>query len=192
MFIEEAADPLGSTITLTDTSPEFTQKYLSSFREALPEDESKAVLQDRLDTGWLVWGREMEVSRMPAWDEIAMEMDEGCRPGVNLIEEATRGEAFWRSVSAVVISLEHRAIAAATNRVTCLTSSRSQITGRKKTIERTLPQRISTSSSPQSRFTVYRSSTASNPSSKATYPKWIPPKCTTGTRLEQCGNSSRV
>lgn len=99
LFIEEAMDPLGSTIPLTDTSPAFTQNYLASFREDLPEDPSTVPLQDRLDTGWLVWGREMEVSRMPGWDEVALEMEEGCKSGIALIEEALKGEKFWRTVS---------------------------------------------------------------------------------------------
>lgn len=103
LFLKEAIDPTYSVIPLPDTSPAFTQKYLASFRDDLPEDESKAVLQDRLDTGWLVWGKEMEVNRMPGWDEVTWEMDEACKPGVKIIEEAISGEGFWRSVSGCIL-----------------------------------------------------------------------------------------
>lgn len=136
LFLEEPIDPQTSIVRLEDTSPAFTQKYLSSFREPLPEDESQAVLQDRIDTGWLAWGKEMEVSRMPRWDEQTWNPEPSCHAGMSIIEEAIKGKDFWQTVSSSFYCISHG--------VDC----RSPTTGRRRIHETTLQPRTSTSSSP--------------------------------------------
>lgn len=99
IFIQETSDPISSEIALNDTSPAFTQKYLESFREPLPEDQSKAVLQDRLSTGWLAWGKTIEVCRMTGWEEYDFYVDEECKPGIEQIRPIIESQEFWQTVS---------------------------------------------------------------------------------------------
>lgn len=101
LFLQEPIDPFEKTIKLDDTSPAFTRQYLDAFRSELPEREETALLQDRLDTGWLVWGKEMETSRLSAWDEMAWKIDESCRPGLDLIQSIMKQDGWWRTVSSL-------------------------------------------------------------------------------------------
>lgn len=99
LFLEEPVDTFASELELTDTSSTFTEKYLAAFREALPEDETKAVLQDRVDTGWLAWGRKMEVTRLSGWEEEAWKVDPLCRPGLDLFGEYIQKEEWWKQIA---------------------------------------------------------------------------------------------
>jgi proteasome activator subunit 4 len=99
LFLKEPVDILVKTIELDDTSSAFTEQYLKAFREPLPEDESTAMLQDQLDTGWLAWGKTMEVTRLPGWDEDAWTIDEQCNDALELLRTVTSGEGWWQSVS---------------------------------------------------------------------------------------------
>jgi proteasome activator subunit 4 len=101
LFLEEPVDHFVSEIQLTDTSSAFTQKYLSAFREDLPEDQTQAVLQDRLDTGWLVWGKTMEVARLPGWEEKDWSPDDRCKEGVKVFEDIFTGEGWWQKVNSI-------------------------------------------------------------------------------------------
>nr|XP_019049698.1 proteasome activator subunit 4 [Kwoniella bestiolae CBS 10118]OCF28628.1 proteasome activator subunit 4 [Kwoniella bestiolae CBS 10118] len=99
LFLEEPIDTFTKEIELTDTSRSFTENYLKSFREPLPSDESEALLQDRLETGWLAWGKKIEVSRLSRWDEEIWECEDGSKPGRDLIEGMWRKEGWWRKVA---------------------------------------------------------------------------------------------
>nr|GFD60585.1 hypothetical protein [Tanacetum cinerariifolium] len=72
---------------------------LKSFREPLPEDETKAVLQDRLQTGWLAWGKTMEVVRLTGWEERAWAIDPACQEGLKAFEEVISSEGWWQKVA---------------------------------------------------------------------------------------------
>lgn len=99
IFTQETSDPFLTEIELTDTSPAFTESYLQSFRQPLPEDQSEAQLQDRLSTGWLTWGKTMEVSRMTGWDEHEVYIDKDCKSGIKRIEPVVDSPEFWQTVS---------------------------------------------------------------------------------------------
>ncbi|WVQ63803.1 uncharacterized protein L199_001958 [Kwoniella botswanensis] len=99
LFLEEPIDVFSKEIELTDTSRAFTEKYLASFREPLPEDESQALLQDRQETGWLAWGKKLEVSRLSKWDEEIWECEAGSVPGKELIERIWKEEGWWKKVA---------------------------------------------------------------------------------------------
>ena len=103
LFLEEPLDVFAKEVDLTDTSLDFTGRYLAAFREGLPEDESKAVLQDRLDTGWLAWGTRMEVTRLPGWDEQAWTADPACQPAVQIFEETISAPGWWQEVSGMTL-----------------------------------------------------------------------------------------
>ena len=103
LFLEEPLDVFASEIDLTDTSHDFTRRYLAAFREALPEDESKAVLHDRLDSGWLAWGTKMEVTRLAGWNEQAWEVDPACHPAVQIFQEHISGPDWWPKVGGVIL-----------------------------------------------------------------------------------------
>lgn len=98
LFLKEPADIFATEIELTDTSPAFTERYLASFREPLPDDQSTVRLQDRLETGWLVWGRQMELSRLPGWDEQAWSIDPGSQAGIAIFESVMSSPGFWQQV----------------------------------------------------------------------------------------------
>lgn len=98
LFLEEPVDVFVSEIELTDTSADFTERYLAAFREPLPEDASKAILQDRLETGWLAWGRKMEVTRMSGWDEESWKIDPTCQPALEILQEAMSAPGWWQQV----------------------------------------------------------------------------------------------
>ena len=99
LFLEEPIDRYMTEIELTDTSRAFTESYLASFREDLPEDASKAVLQDRVETGWLAWGRKMEVTRLSGWEEEAWVLDPTCEEGIKIFEGFMTSEGWWQQVS---------------------------------------------------------------------------------------------
>jgi proteasome activator subunit 4 len=99
LFLQEPSDPFTKTIELTDTSDAFLQSYFQSFKEPPPTDGSQAMMQDRSDTGWLVWGKTMEVSRMTGPDEDAFCMDETSTEGVAVIREVMTAPTFWQTVS---------------------------------------------------------------------------------------------
>jgi proteasome activator subunit 4 len=88
-----------SEIEITDPSADFTQRYLQSFREDLPADETKAVLQDQSQSGWLAWGKTMEVTRLTGWEEIAWEIDETCAEGLAIFREAISSPEWWQTAS---------------------------------------------------------------------------------------------
>lgn len=99
LFLQEPIDPFAKTIPLPDTSAAFTRQYLNAFRSDLPEQEEQALLQDRVETGWLVWGKEMETSRLSGWNEQAWKIDESCRPGLDLIQGIMQQDGWWQKVS---------------------------------------------------------------------------------------------
>lgn len=104
LYLEEPIDPYAKEIELTDTSPAFTQQYLAAFRQPLPQDETQAMLQDRLDTGWLVWGKKMEVARLSGWEEEPWTYEAACKPAVDVIAEVMGQSDFWRVVSRSTMS----------------------------------------------------------------------------------------
>jgi proteasome activator subunit 4 len=57
------------------------------------------MLQDRLDSGWLVWGKTMEVSRLAGWEEQAWKIDEGCLPATDMLKELMGQDGWWQKVS---------------------------------------------------------------------------------------------
>nr|XP_018259276.1 proteasome activator subunit 4 [Kwoniella dejecticola CBS 10117]OBR81434.1 proteasome activator subunit 4 [Kwoniella dejecticola CBS 10117] len=99
LFLEEPVDIFSKDIDLTDTSPEFTQKYLASFKDPLPQDESQALLQDRQETGWLAWGKKIEVSRLSGWDEISWTCEAPSQEGSNLIQSMMVEEGWWQKIA---------------------------------------------------------------------------------------------
>jgi len=88
-----------SEVEITDPSADFTEKYLASFREDLPEDETKAVLQDRSQSGWLAWGKTMEVTRLTGWEETAWEIDQTCAEGLAIFKDVISSPEWWQKVS---------------------------------------------------------------------------------------------
>ncbi|WVQ81077.1 hypothetical protein IAT38_003199 [Cryptococcus sp. DSM 104549] len=98
LFLEEPIDVYSRELELTDTSPEFTRRYLSSFREDF-EDESTVVLQDRLESGWLAWGKKIEVTRFTGWDEPRFPIEERCMPGVEMIEGIISRDGWWQELT---------------------------------------------------------------------------------------------
>lgn len=98
IFLQETKDPHSFEMTLADTSPAFTESYLQSFRLPLPEDPTKVALLDRLDTGWLAWGRKMEVARLTGWDEYEEYADKACQPGIDQIATVVQSKEFWQTV----------------------------------------------------------------------------------------------
>jgi proteasome activator subunit 4 len=103
LFLQEPIDPFASTIPLTDTTATFTRQYLDAFRSDVTEET--VILQDRLETGWLVWGKEMETSRLSGWDEQAWKIDERCRPGLDLIQSIMQQDGWWQQVSVTMNKL---------------------------------------------------------------------------------------
>ncbi|WOO84927.1 Autophagy-related protein 22 [Vanrija pseudolonga] len=98
LFLQEPLDPFSRTLDLTkEVGPGFTEKYLASFRED-PSDAS--VLQDRVDTGWLAWGRTMEVSRFSGWDEDVFSLEPACKPAVDLVIQSINDPAWWKQLAA--------------------------------------------------------------------------------------------
>lgn len=98
LFLQEPYDPFTTEIELKDTSEAFMQQYFKSFREPPPEDGSQALMQDRSDTGWLVWGKTMELGRMTGPKEDAYCMDETSQEGVAIIKNVMTGPNFWQTV----------------------------------------------------------------------------------------------
>lgn len=99
IFTQETSDPFSSEIVLTDMSPAFTESYLQSFRQPLPEDQTQATLQDRLSTGWLAWGKKLEVCRLTGLDEHDFFVDKDCQPGIEQVRPVVESQAFWQTVS---------------------------------------------------------------------------------------------
>ena len=99
LFLQEPDDPLTKEIDLTDTSPAFTERYLASFREPLPKDESTVQLCDRSETGWLAWGRQMEVSRLSGWEEDTWVVDPTSKDGIEVFRKIISAEGWWQRVS---------------------------------------------------------------------------------------------
>ncbi|KAK4685506.1 proteasome activator subunit 4, partial [Tremellales sp. Uapishka_1] len=99
LFLQEPLHPLLTTIDLPDRSPDFTAKFLASFKEPLPADETKAALVDRSETGWLAWGKTMEVVRLTGWEEDVREADDGCKPAVELIASIISQDGWWPKVA---------------------------------------------------------------------------------------------
>ena len=99
LFLEEPVDKFVTEIPLTDTSASFTSTYLAQFREPVPKDETTMKLVDRLQSGWLAWGKTIEVSRMSGWDEQAWTLDQSCEPGLQTVREVVFALGFWEGVS---------------------------------------------------------------------------------------------
>lgn len=99
IFTQETTDPYSFEVELKDTSSTFTNSYLQSFREPLPEDQSKAMLQDRLSTGWLAWGKTLEVCRLTGPDEYDLYVHQDDLPGIEQIRPVIDKQEFWQTVS---------------------------------------------------------------------------------------------
>jgi proteasome activator subunit 4 len=99
LVLQEPIDKFTTEIELTDTSKAFTEQYLAAFRQPVPEKQETAMLQDRLDTGWLVWGKKMEVSRLSAWEEEGWTIDVGSMPAIKMLKDLKSQEGWWQKVS---------------------------------------------------------------------------------------------
>lgn len=97
--LQEPIDVFSKEIDLTDTTPAFTEQYLAAFRQPVPEQQETVMLQDRLDTGWLVWGKTMEVSRLSGWDEQAWRIDPDCQPAIEMLDGIFNAAGWWKKVS---------------------------------------------------------------------------------------------
>nr|ODN78210.1 proteasome activator subunit 4 [Cryptococcus depauperatus CBS 7841] len=98
LFLQEPIDHFSTEIPLTNTSATFTQSYLASFREPY-EDESQVVLHDRPQSGWLAWGKKIEVSRFTGWDEASFEVELESVSAKNMIGEVIGHQAWWERLS---------------------------------------------------------------------------------------------
>lgn len=96
LFLQEPKDPFASKIDLTKQDAGFTERYLKAFREEPTED---SVLQDRIDTGWLAWGREMEVTRFAKWDEQVFHLEEACKPAIDIVVAAVEKDEWWQKLA---------------------------------------------------------------------------------------------
>jgi proteasome activator subunit 4 len=97
LFLQEPFDPFTSTLDLTkEEFPAFTEKYLKAFGE---EPGPDSVLQDRLDTGWLCWGRTMEVSRFSGWDEQSFNLEPESKPAVDQLIAAVNDADWWKKLA---------------------------------------------------------------------------------------------
>lgn len=99
LVLQEPIDKYTTEIELNDTSPAFTQQYLAAFRQPVSEKQESTMLQDRLDSGWLVWGKTMEVSRLSGWDEQAWTIDPGCLPAMDMLKDMMNEGDWWQKVS---------------------------------------------------------------------------------------------
>ena len=93
IFLEEPDDPLTTEITI-DPSGDFTARYLAAFRS-----DSTEQLQDRLDTGWLAWGKTMEVSRLTGWDEETFTVESGSKGAVEVFQSVMGGDKWWQGIA---------------------------------------------------------------------------------------------
>ncbi|WVQ73567.1 hypothetical protein IAR50_003145 [Cryptococcus sp. DSM 104548] len=94
LFLQEPVDDFTKEVPLTDTSPEFTERYLASFREPVT-DESETWLHDRVESGWLAWGKTLELTRFSGWDEPLFAIEEACWPARELVEKVISQEGWW-------------------------------------------------------------------------------------------------
>lgn len=101
LFLKEPFDPYEVEIELTDTSSSFTEKYLDSFRNDLPDDKSgkEIVLQDSSESGWLAWGKTLRGARFRGWDEPEFPIDADSQPSVDIVAEVIRDKLFWRKLA---------------------------------------------------------------------------------------------
>ena len=93
IFLEEPDDALTTEITI-NPSGDYTARYLAAFRS-----ESTEQLQDRLDTGWLAWGKTMEVSRLPGWDEDTFATEPKCKGVVDIFQSVIDGDKWWQGIA---------------------------------------------------------------------------------------------
>lgn len=92
-------------IPITNPGLDFTDKYLAAFREPLPEDETQVMLQDKLQTGWLAWGKKIEVYRFTGWDEQAWPIDPTSKDALAVFETAISAPGWWEKVCFIVCLL---------------------------------------------------------------------------------------
>lgn len=85
-------------VPISNPDADFTEKYLASFREPLPEDVSQVMLQDKLQTGWLAWGKKIDVYRFTGWDEEAWTIDTTSKDGLAIFEQVVSAEGWWQKV----------------------------------------------------------------------------------------------
>lgn len=97
LFLQEPFDPFATVLDLTkEMTPDFTTNYLQAFRE---DPKPNSVLQDRIDSGWLCWGRKMEVSRFSGWDETVFDLEAACKPAVGSVDAAIADPAWWKMLA---------------------------------------------------------------------------------------------
>lgn len=99
LFLLEPNNPFGSEVELTDTSREFTERYLKSFRDPLPEDGTTVQLQDHMESGWLAWGKKLTVDRLAGWDEVTWTVDSASTESVQALSAIMGGEGWWQQVA---------------------------------------------------------------------------------------------
>lgn len=95
---QNPVDPFVSTVDLTTITdgPGYFKEYIASFLEE-PSEES--VLHDRPGTGWLCWGKEMEVSRFSKWDEQIWHLEPACQPAMEAVITAVADPEWWKKLS---------------------------------------------------------------------------------------------
>jgi proteasome activator subunit 4 len=103
LFLQDPVDTTTTEIELKDTSAEFTESYLRSFREPLLQDGSEPMMQDLSETGWLVWGKTMEVSRVMGPDEDEDLSDPESNEGIQILKDVMTAPEFWQTVSPIVL-----------------------------------------------------------------------------------------
>lgn len=108
IFLHEPPEPLTRTIQLTDTTPAWQEKFFRSFKDPIPTDPSQAELVDDFTASWLVWQKELRVSRLPGLDEEVWHPDSGSLPAVGVVRDIVMTQAWWTRLSELWAQEESR------------------------------------------------------------------------------------
>lgn len=90
--------PLSFTVN-TEVISNDTDRYLRQFRTPIQAGEEESTqLFDTQTSGWLVWGKGLQASRLAAWDEEVFVPEPASAPVVATLREMTNDIAWWQKV----------------------------------------------------------------------------------------------
>lgn len=102
-------NPLIKTVAV-DWTPDYTQKVIESFGQDIQSlNPSTLELQDDIADGWMVWGKEHDVYRLPEEGQRAFDIISDCRPALNKIRSAVNDVDYWtKLIGYVTLDTNHK------------------------------------------------------------------------------------
>ncbi|TIC14990.1 hypothetical protein E3Q14_00482 [Wallemia mellicola] len=95
LLLRSTKNPLKKTISIEEQKDFTTEKYLQAFKQPIVEWNEDVQLQDKTQSGWLCWGRTLDVYGLPPTDHFPFEWEVDSSASIKAITDTVMSSEWW-------------------------------------------------------------------------------------------------